>query len=212
MKKSLLPFLSLFILLTAFTCENEPLEGEYEALDFSNTGSNNNTGGSSGSGSSSNSADLIGTWNLVSFDLDMTNSFDPGTGMMVTDLILESTEVDYQVTFTATNFSTEGSYSYDTQIETAGMVLNDSYTMENVSGSGTYSANGSEMTTQGSFFEFTFEGMDDSMFDEEQTGSYEISADGQTLTFSQDETTVNTDAGYDIEIDVVSTSIWQKVN
>jgi len=212
MKKSLLPFLSLFILLSAFTCENEPLEGEYEALDFSNTGSNNNTGGSSGSGSSSNSADLIGTWNLVSFDLDMTNSFDPGTGMMVTDLIVESTEVDYQVTFTATNFNTEGWYSYNTQIETAGMVLNDSYTMEDVTGSGTYTTDGNQMTTQGSFFEFTFEGMDDSMFDEEQTGTYEISADGQTLTFSQDETTVNTDAGYDIEIDVVSTSIWQKVN
>lgn len=201
MKKSLLPFLSLFILLSAFTCENEPLDYDQESIDSINNSNN-----------SSNNADLVGTWDLVSLDLDMTSSFDPGTGMMITDLIVESTEVDYQVTFTATNFNTEGWYSYNTQIETAGMIINDSYTMEDVTGSGTYTTDGNQMTTQGSFFEFTFEGMDDSLFDDEQTGTYEISADGQTLTFTQDETTVNTDAGYEIEIDIISTSIWQKVN
>ena len=201
MKKSLLPFLSLFILLSAFTCENEPLDYDQESIDSINNSNN-----------SSNNADLVGTWDLVSFDVDMTSSFDPGTGMMITDLIVESTEVDYQVTFTATNFNTEGWYSYNTQIETAGMIINDSYTMEDVTGSGTYTTDGNQMTTQGSFFEFTFEGMDDSLFDDEQTGTYEISADGQTLTFTQDETTVNTDAGYEIEIDIISTSIWQKVN
>lgn len=201
MKKSLLPFLSLFILLSAFTCENEPLDYDQESIDSINNSNN-----------SSNNADLVGTWDLVSLDLDMTSSFDPGTGMMITDLIVESTEVDYQVIFTATNFNTEGWYSYNTQIETAGMIINDSYTMEDVTGSGTYTTDGNQMTTQGSFFEFTFEGMDDSLFDDEQTGTYEISADGQTLTFSQDETTVNTDAGYEIEIDIISTSIWQKVN
>lgn len=201
MKKSLLPFLSLFILLSAFTCENEPLDYDQESIDSINNSNN-----------SSNNADLVGTWDLVSLDLDMTSSFDPGTGMMITDLIVESTEVDYQLTFTATNFNTEGWYSYNTQIETAGMIINDSYTMEDVTGSGTYTTDGNQMTTQGSFFEFTFEGMDDSLFDDEQTGTYEISADGQTLTFTQDETTVNTDAGYEIEIDIISTSIWQKVN
>lgn len=201
MKKSLLPFLSLLILLSGFTCENEPLDGEFEAVETNNNNANND-----------NNSNLIGTWNLVSLDLDMTSSFDPGTGMIITDLIVESTEADYQVNFTATNFNTEGSYTYNTQIETAGMVLNDSYTMENVSGSGTYYTDGSEIITQGSFFEFTFEGIDDSIFDDEQTATYEISPDGQTLTFSQDETTVNTDAGYEIEIDVISTSVWQKVN
>ena len=201
MKKSLLPFLSLFILLSAFTCENEPLDYDQESINSINNSNN-----------SSNNADLVGTWDLVSLDLDMTSSFDPGTGMMITDLIVESTEVDYQLTFTATNFNTEGWYSYNTQIETAGMIINDSYTMEDVTGSGTYTTDGNQMTTQGSFFEFTFEGMDDSLFDDEQTGTYEISADGQTLTFTQDETTVNTDAGYEIEIDIISTSIWQKVN
>lgn len=211
MKKSFLLFLSLFILLTAFTCENEPLEGEYETLDFSNTGSNT-PGGNSGGESSSNSEDLIGTWDLVSLDLDMTSSFDPGTGMMVTGLNVESTEVDYQVTFTETNFNTEGSYSYTTQIETAGMVINDSYTMQNVTGTGQYTTNGNQITTQGSFFQFIFEGMDDSLFDDEQTATYEISDNGQTLTFLQDETTVNTDSGYEVVVDVLSTSVWQKVD
>lgn len=204
MKKSLLPFLSLFILLSAFTCENEPLEGNFEATNIPNNESNNNN--------SNGDASLIGTWDLVSLDLDMTSSFDPGTGMVITDLIVESTEVDYQVTFTETNFNTEGGYSYNTQIETAGMVLNDSYSIDDVSGSGTYYTEGNQITTQGSFFEFTFEGMDDSIFEDEQTGTYQISADGQTLTFSHDQTTVSTDAGYEIEIDVVSTSVWQKAD
>ncbi|MCP4054397.1 MAG: hypothetical protein GY739_15325 [Mesoflavibacter sp.] len=42
MKKSLLPFLSLFILVTFFSCENEPLDFDLSALDSTNSGSSGN--------------------------------------------------------------------------------------------------------------------------------------------------------------------------
>ncbi|HIC31004.1 MAG TPA: hypothetical protein EYO76_03720 [Flavobacteriaceae bacterium] len=43
MKKTILPFLSLFILVTFFSCENEPLDFDLSALDSTNSGSSGNS-------------------------------------------------------------------------------------------------------------------------------------------------------------------------
>lgn len=201
MKKSLLPFLSLFILLTAFTCENESLDYDQEAINSLN---NNN--------SNTNNANLIGTWDLISFDVDMVSSINLPTGITITDIIVSSTSTDYQVTFTNSEFTTTGSYSYDTFIESVGISQQDNLTVSNVSGSGTYTTDGNQITTEGAFFDLTFEGADMSAFEDNQTSNYSISADGQTLTFSQNQTTLQSNNGFETEIDVVAESVWQKVN
>ena len=201
MKKSLLPFLSLFILLTAFTCENESLDYDQEAINSLN---NNN--------SNTNNANLIGTWDLISFDVDMVSSINLPTGITITDIIVSSTSTDYQVTFTNSEFTTTGSYSYDTFIESVGISQQDNLTVSNVSGSGTYTTDGNQITTEGAFFDLTFEGADMSAFEDNQTSNYSISADGQTLTFSQNQTTLQSNNGFETEIDVVAASVWQKVN
>ena len=201
MKKSLLHFLSLFILLTAFTCENESLDYDQEAINSLN---NNN--------SNTNNANLIGTWDLISFDVDMVSSINLPTGITITDIIVSSTSTDYQVTFTNSEFTTTGSYSYDTFIESVGISQQDNLTVSNVSGSGTYTTDGNQITTEGAFFDLTFEGADMSAFEDNQTSNYSISADGQTLTFSQNQTTLQSNNGFETEIDVVAESVWQKVN
>ena len=86
------------------------------------------------------------------------------------------------------------------------------YTLEDVTGTGNYSINGNEMTIDGAFFEFTFDGMDSSAFEEEQTVTFQITDNGQTLTFTQNDTTTETDAltGATVTSTQASTSVWQR--
>lgn len=69
MKKSLLPFLFLFILLTAFTCENETLEGGFLVEDLDNT---NNS--------------VVGNWLLTAWNcqtaLDLNNDGEESTNLL----------------------------------------------------------------------------------------------------------------------------------
>ncbi|NRD22224.1 hypothetical protein HNV10_03160 [Winogradskyella litoriviva] len=174
--KKLLSLFCLFTLLTAFTCENEPLDDGIE------------------SGSNDTNVALIGSWELVDFDVTLQTSTEFMGETFSSDIDIQSTEENYVLTFTESNFTTAGDYTYDTNVAVNGAtVTSEPYTLDNVSGSGTYSTSGNEMTIYGSFFEFEFEGMDENLFQDEQTTSFSISADGQTLTFTQEETVSQTD-------------------
>ncbi|NRD18586.1 hypothetical protein HNV08_00890 [Winogradskyella eckloniae] len=195
--KKLLSLFCLFTLLTAFTCEDEPLD------DGINSGSNNGD----------TNVALIGSWDLTDFNVTLQTSTEFNGLGISSDIEIQSIEENYVLTFTESSFTTNGSYTYDTDI-----IVNDepavseSYTLENVSGSGIYSTSGNVMTVDGSFFEFEFEGMEDSVLEGEQTGTFAISADGQTLTFSQDETVSQTDptTGTVTTSATSSTSVWTK--
>lgn len=191
--KKFFALLSLFSLLTAFTCENEPLD----------SGILDNT-----------STDLLGTWNLVEFNTDLTTSTNFEGQETTSNIVVTSTEVDYVLEFTGSTFSTNGSYTYNTNIVVnEAQVSNEPYTLTNVSGSGTYSTNENVMTIDGSFFEFEFNGgIDTSALEGEQTANFQISDDGETLTFSQNETTTETNAttGLQANVTKISTSVWVK--
>jgi len=189
--KKLAALLCLFTLFFAFTCENEPLDFEPE------TGETD--------------VALLGEWNLSEFDVEVNTSTDFQGQQIASEVEIFSTTVNYALNFTENNFSTNGGYSYVAEVTTNGIqVPAEPYTIDNVSGSGSYSVNGNEMTVDGSFFEFTFEGMDFSQFQGEQTVAFQISDNGQTLTFSQNETMTETDAatGTTTTSVTVSTSVW----
>lgn len=191
--KKLLSLLCLFTLFFAFTCENEPLDFDVE------------TGGTD--------SDLLGEWNLVEFDVEVSTSTNFQGQEISSDIEVYSTTVDYTLNFTENNFTTNGSYSYVADIIANGMnIEGEPYTLENVSGSGSYSVNGNEITIDGSFFEFSFEGMDFAELNGEQTATFEISDNGQTLIFSQNETTTETDAatGVTSTSTQVSSSVWTR--
>ncbi|MBC3845794.1 hypothetical protein H8K90_05350 [Winogradskyella echinorum] len=192
--KKLLSLFCLFTLLTAFTCENEPLDSDVDL----ETGDTN--------------LDLIGTWDLVEFSTTLGNEMDFAGQIITSDLDVYSTETNYILEFTANTFTTNGNYSYNASVVVDGVEFsNEPYTLDNVSGNGSYSTNGNEMTVDGQFFEFSFEGeMDSSALEGEQTATFELSEDGQTLTFTQNEIVVTDDAatGTTVTSNVQGSSVW----
>jgi len=189
--------LSCFIILSAFTCENEPLDDGLDGFTDNNP----------------SSSSIEGEWTLVSFDLSVNTVTDALGNVIETDIVVDSYDPNYNVVFTSNTFTTNGSYSYNTEVTVLGITTTDSYDMENVSGSGTYTTSGNEITVNGSFFEFTFDGIDDSIFNQdEQTVTYSISNGGNTLTFNQNETTVDDSSGFTVTTTQVSTSIWNRVS
>ncbi|NRB83567.1 MAG: hypothetical protein HRU49_07310 [Winogradskyella sp.] len=194
MKKSL-ALMCLFSLLTAFTCENESLD---DNIDTSSNTNNN---------------DLMGSWNLLELEASVSSSISFQGQELSSEVYILSTDVAYVLSFTQSNFSTEGGYSYTADIVANGMEFpGESYTIDNVMGSGAYSTNGNEMTIDGSFFEFSFEDIDFSQLQGEQTLNFQISEDGQMLTFFQDETTTETDVatGSTTTSVISSTSSWSR--
>ncbi|WP_299129192.1 hypothetical protein [uncultured Winogradskyella sp.] len=194
--KKIVKLFCLFSLLTAFSCENEPLDDGIE------TGAINTEG-------------LIGAWDLVEFSSSLSTSTNFEGQIIASEVEIESTTVDYVVNFTASSFIANGSYSYVTDIVANGVEISgEAYNLENVSGSGNYSTNGNEITIDGSFFEFEFEGMaDTAAFEGEQILTFQISEDGQNLTFIQNEVTTETDPTTQTEITINnnSISVWTKL-
>ena len=193
--KKITALLSFLILLTAFTCEDEPLD---YALVL---------------GASLSSSELIGEWQLLNFDIETTTVSDIAGMNMETNIIVESTDVDYNLVFSGSSFNTSGSYGYNSTVSVNDDAsISDSYVLENISGSGTYSVSGNQITVNGQFFEFSLDGVDDSVLnDEEQTATFQFSDDGNILTFSQSSSETNNTGGFEVNIISNSTSTWERV-
>ncbi|MDB9782133.1 hypothetical protein OAE03_00795 [Winogradskyella sp.] len=193
--KKLLAFLCLFSLLTAFTCENEPLDFDADT----------SVGGTD--------IELFGEWNLSEFTVDLTTTTDFQGQTISSVIVVNSTATDYALNFIGNNFTTNGNYSYVANIVVNGAeVSNELYTLNNVMGSGTYSTSGNVMTIDGSFFEFDFQGADTSTLDGPQTATFQISDNGVILTFTQNENTTETDptTGAIVSVSNSSTSVWTR--
>ncbi len=190
---------SLFVLLTAFTCDNEPLEG-----DFVEEGNNTVDG-------NANPQDLIGTWKLINMNADITSETNFGGIDLTSEFLVEINESDYTVTFTESNYTTQGDYLVEASTTVNGetTAFTDSYT--NVEGLGTYSTDGNTMTVDGSFVEFDFDGVPTEVAEGEQTVQFGISNNGQTLTFQQNEQQTISDLGVNAVTTVVSTSVWERL-
>ncbi|WP_298894867.1 hypothetical protein [uncultured Psychroserpens sp.] len=184
---------ALFILLTAFTCEDEPLEG-----DFQNENSNNN-------------ATLVGTWSLIDFNADITSESSFGGIDFVVDFTAEMVEADYELVFAESDYTVSGDYELQVSTTFEGETTSYSDAYTNVNGSGTYSTNGNIMTVDGSFVEFDFEDMPMEVDQGEQMAEFSLSADGQTLTFFQDIVQTENGGGANVTVSTVATSVWQKV-
>ncbi|WP_299885633.1 hypothetical protein [uncultured Lacinutrix sp.] len=187
-------FLSLFVLVLS-SCENEALEG-FDSNDgnpFTNS--------------------LIGTWTLDDFTSSVNTSTVVNGMPIESDIAINGFNPNYNITFAQNTFSTSGDYEYSVDIDITGQpTMSNNYSLDNVSGAGVYSTNGNQMTVDGSFFEFNFQGVDSSIFEGEQTVTFVISNNGQTLTFSQNETQTNNTGGVSTTSTNISTSVWTKVN
>lgn len=193
--------LSCFILLTAFTCENEPLDSDFDNTDNNNNNNNGNTEFS-----------LVGDWTAISFEADVNTSM----AVAGIDNVIESSNIgsnmDYNLTFTETTYTVNGTYDITSTTVVNGVsngATTSSY--DNVSGDGNYTANNGIMTFDGSFFEFEIDGVDNTATQGEQTANYSFSDDGNTLTISQNQTITQNTGGIDVTTITVGASVWTRV-
>lgn len=153
---------------------------------------------------------LDGDWEAQSVEFDVVST----TSFLGLEVITTSTgtgkNIDYSLNLDNGNFTTSG--AYDFELTTTSNALPDPF-MEtqnytDVSGSGTYTNTETELTVDGQFFDFEFNGMSLSSSTGPATASYTIV--DNVLTFSQDEEMVTDQGGTATTIKIVSTSVWNR--
>jgi len=156
--------LCLFVAFTVYNCQNETLDDDLLGITDSNN-PNNPSGSTEG---------LAGEWELISFTSTVSSVTNIAGADVESNVAIESTTTDYTMIFTNSTFTAEGSYTYNTDISTAGVNSSDSYTLEDVTGSGSYTTSGNTMTVSGAFYEFTYEGVEQPDLDADQTVQLEL--------------------------------------
>ena len=200
----------VFAMFSITSCDNEPLEGEFG--DGSTNGGNNNNGTGGGNNGGGSSEDLVGDWAAISFNASSTVTTTANGISIDSDSDITGQNFDYIITLTSDQFQTSGSYDMRVVTQVNGMTINDatsSYT--NVSGSGGYTANGNTMTLDGSFFELAIDGVDTSSFEENQTMTYQLSANGQRLTLTQNEERTESQMGIETVVNIMATSVLERL-
>lgn len=184
--------LSCFILLSAFTCEDEPLDSDIDPA----------------IPSTSNNSDIIGDWDMIEFSATISSSVDMGGETSEIFIVAEGEEFDYVVSFDGVNYTTQGDYIITTTTSVDGVSLGtDTTPYSNVMSSGFYLIDDTVMTIDGSFME-----IDGTEFGsgDPQTSNFNLSADGQTLTFIQDEQQTQVEGGFDTVVTITSTTVLQR--
>lgn len=210
--KKLSILLVIFVSLTAFTCENEGLDPDLETQTTQPEDPNNPTNPTNPT-TPSDPTSLVGTWRAVSLDASTESSITSfGITVTVTSAIIGE-NLDYTVTFTDSGtFTTNGSYDITSTVMTPDETATATQSYTNVSGNGTYELTGTNLiTVSGAFYDLQVDGVDTSAIaDMPQEAQYTLSADGQTLTFVQDQQQLEEVDGITIETTVASTSVFTR--
>ncbi|MGR7814081.1 hypothetical protein [Lacinutrix undariae] len=193
--------LCLFVAFTVFNCQNETLDEDL--LDITNPGVSGNPSGST--------EGLVGEWELVSFTSTVNTLSNAAGTEIESNVDIESTTTDYIMIFEASTFSAAGSYEYNTDLTVAGTNITDSYLLEDVTGSGSYTTSGNTMTVDGAFYEFTYEGIEQPELDADQTAQFEITNNGETLTFTESSTETQELSGFSVQVTKTGMSIWARI-
>ena len=187
--------LSIFFLLFS-ACENEPID----------SGIINN------GGNSSNTGQIIGDWNVTSFNATTATTTSVNGEEFEVSSIITGSEFDYFITFTSDAFSTNGNYQMRAITEANGVLMDDfttSYT--NVNGNGSYSTNGNLITTEGILFDLEIEGVDTSVFETNQTATYQFSSNGNVLTLTQSEEHTEVFNGIEIFVLTEANTVLERI-
>ncbi|EDP95300.1 hypothetical protein U8527_15885 [Kordia algicida OT-1] len=211
--KKLSFLLVIFISLTAFTCENEALDDGVEEAIVENPTNPNNPTNPSDPSNPSDPTSIVGTWSAVSLDAGTESSVTVGDLTTSATSVITGENLDYTVTFTDNEtFSTQGNYDITYTVTTPDETATSTQNYTNVSGTGTYEITGANMmTVGGAFYDLQVDGLDTSAIaDMPQELQYTLSADGQTLTFVQDQQEVQDVEGIVVSTTVTSTSVFTR--
>ncbi len=152
---------------------------------------------------------LDGTWTAVSSEFDVTNNSVVSGTAFSTQSTGTATDLDYDLVFTGSNFTTSGSYTYNVTTSVDGAVVSSGLNpVSDVSGAGTYTVDGSVITIEGSLFEVESNGQSILAANGPQTANFTI--EGDVLTFSQNEVITSEQSGVTSTSTIISTSVWER--
>ncbi|MEM1119297.1 MAG: hypothetical protein AAGJ18_02550 [Bacteroidota bacterium] len=158
-------------------------------------------------------ATLEGTWELQDFKVDVETALEIDGISTKSAIAIESENPDYELVFSATAYTAAGSYDYKGDVDVDGIKTSLDESVSNVTGNGTYTMSGDEITSDGAFFNFEFEDMDFDLAQEESKVKIEKLTDKE-LVMVQDETTNESEevfgSTFSVTAKVKSRSVWKR--
>ena len=156
---------------------------------------------------------LIGTWEAQSFTADMETSTDFSGATIEATSNIEGENLNYNLTFSDAAYTTEGAYGIKGEVVVDGSTTNLDQTYTDVSGDGTYTLDGDQLTSNGAFFDIQVNGMDLSAAQGELTVTIEkLSATELIISQDTEETITQTQGGTEIKITakLKARSVWKR--
>jgi len=153
-------------------------------------------------------AELEGNWTALTLEATVNSTVTSPNINSVATTQISGTTFDYDLEFTGTEFTADGSYTIAISTDLDGTTSSSTDTYTSVDNTGSYTASSNEITFNGSLFSLEFNGMTIGGMGGAQTSDYSIS--GDILTISQDETTNSTTGDFTTSSTVVSTSTWRR--
>ncbi len=160
-------------------------------------------------------ASLLGEWVLLNLEVNQNaDIFQNGVVTSSTETSVTTTEQDYKLIFTESNFTTSGSYTVNVQGSINDQsVVNQSNTVSNIEGNGTYELiNSEQIRFNGALYQFDFEGVQQVQANEGEPAKYEFSEDGNQLTFTDESQELTTLNGNNARVTSNSVSVWVRGN
>ncbi|UII76313.1 hypothetical protein LV716_00535 [Flagellimonas sp. HMM57] len=152
---------------------------------------------------------LLGTWTMISLDADT----DLDGNFSIIDIESSTNTVgenfDYDLTFTETGYTVEGSYDLVTTGTTNGQPINDTTSITDVSESGTYTLDGNTITVDGDLYEYDINEVDLSGVLTDQSAKVSLNSNGQLVIDQIIDQNVN-EEGIMFTVKIDATTIWRK--
>ena len=165
----------LFVLLSTFNCDNEPVDFDFSALDVNPR--------------------LLGQWYLVEFDSEVSSLPNTDNQSATTETRIFSTSSAYSIFFNENSFRVSGEYTYNSRLKINGIEdTSNFYTNEDVDYTYGYSVDNDEIILQESPFDITTQEENTFYLQGEQKNSFVVSENGETLILFQDETLTDSNA------------------
>ncbi len=155
------------------------------------------------------SSDLEDTWTAISVDIDLDMTTEVAGQTVISDVVITGENLAYDLTLDGSDFTTDGSYDMNVMATVGGVPQNSLDNYSNVTGAGTYTTDGDQITINGSFYELQYNGIDLNAANGEQTATYTINSDDQ-LVISSDDTSTSTASGATTTVSISSTSVWER--
>lgn len=156
------------------------------------------------------SESLLGTWTVISLNADS----DVNTNLLQIPIQTSTTTVgeniNYDVTFTETEYTVMGGYDLITTGTINGISSDfDPVSITDISETGTYTLSGNNITIDGNLYEFEADGISLSETSEQQVAQIVFNSNGELVMTQNVEETVSQD-GTDFEVKIKAVSVWRK--